>query len=99
MDYRIETSEIRSGKIPEILVNFRNAGNRVTEIAVAIEIGIQPDNIVTSGTQNGPSYSANITLMTSKQYFHATPIPKSPVTTLSMLDLAGTATTSDPQPS
>src|ERR1035437_2932070 len=79
MHDRIEALEIGLGEVAKVFANSRNVGSCIAKITVGIEVGIQADHVVTSRTQDGPGYCADITLMASKQYFHATPISKNRV--------------------
>src|ERR1039458_2666527 len=79
MHDRIEALEIGIGEVAKVFANSRNVGSCIAKITVGIEVGIQADHVVTSGTQEGPGYGTDIPLMASKQYFHATPISKNRV--------------------
>jgi hypothetical protein len=76
---RIEPLEIGLGEVAEVFANSRNVGSCIAKITVGIEVGIQADHVVASRAQDGPGYGTDITLMASKQYFHATPISKNRV--------------------
>src|ERR1017187_6121937 len=79
MHDRIETLELGLGEVAKVFANSRNVGSFIAKITVSEQVGIQAERVVTSRTQDGPGYCADITLMASKQYFHSTPISKNRV--------------------
>src|SRR5690242_19884236 len=73
MHDRVETQEISRGEIPQIFTDFASQRGEFVEITPGKEICIEPDHVMSRGTEDRTRNSAYVSFMAGQQYFHAAP--------------------------